>query len=159
MKNRQRDELPLLLVDSETSVKDNAGVWPHLSERDGWEVPDGAKEDQVFVMVRCMETWLLADPDTLSCFFASGFKPQKIRELSNLEGLATVDVLKLLKSATAGCKKKVYAKGKVSFELLGQIRPASVEEACPHAARFLNALRELKSPCHTRPKRSGRRHD
>lgn len=47
-----------------------------------------------------------------------------------------------LEKATAGCTKH-YAKGKVSFELLGQLNPALVEAACPHAKELLDRLRRL----------------
>jgi hypothetical protein len=143
MKKRQPGTLPLLLVDSETAVGDNAQVWRHLKERDGWEKPAGAKEEQAFVMVQCMETWFLADREALASFFVSGFKDKAIPKWPNLEGMEKSTVLEVLASATAHCDKKVYAKGNLSFELLAQISPAKVEKACPHAARFLSVLRNL----------------
>jgi hypothetical protein len=47
-----------------------------------------------------------------------------------------------LDRATAGCKKR-YSKGKVSFELLGQVNPTLVETACPHAKALLDRLRAM----------------
>jgi hypothetical protein len=143
MKKRLPDELPLLLVDSEAAVRDKTGVWRHLLERDGWETPDGAKEGQAFVMVQCMETWFVADREALSGFFGPDFKRKAIPQWTELEGVEKDKVIKVLKSATANCRKNGYAKGRISFELLAAINPAKVEKACPHAARFLKVLRKL----------------
>lgn len=51
-----------------------------------------------------------------------------------------VTVLQALDRATAGCAKR-YAKGRVSFELLGRLNPNLVEQACPHARALLVRLR------------------
>ena len=51
----------LLLVDSEDPVAPGSSVWQHLHDRDGWTRPDGAGDDQAFLMVQLMETWFLAD--------------------------------------------------------------------------------------------------
>jgi len=142
MKKRQPGELPLLLVDSETAVAGGARIWRHLLEHDGWKTPDGAKEDQAFVMVQCMETWFLADREALARFFAPDFKEKAIPQWPELEGVEKEKILEVLASATANCRKKVYAKGRLSFELFARISPAKVEKACPHAARFLHRLRK-----------------
>jgi len=94
-------------------------------------------------MVQCMETWFLADREALACFFASGFREKAILKWPDLEGLEKDKVFEILASATKLHKKKAYAKGKLSFELLAKISPSKVEKACPHAARFLNVLRNL----------------
>ena len=41
----KNDELPLLLVDSETAVAQGHTVWQHLKFRDNWDKPNGVKED------------------------------------------------------------------------------------------------------------------
>ena len=45
-----------LLVDSEDPVADVERTWDHLRGRDGWTRPEGAGDDQVFLMTTCMET-------------------------------------------------------------------------------------------------------
>lgn len=67
----QPDTLPLLLVDSEDPVAAGQSVWQHLSGRDGWKMPTGARHDQAFLMVQVMETWFLADRDALRRFFGA----------------------------------------------------------------------------------------
>src|SRR3569623_1193496 len=58
----KRDEIPLLLVDSETAVTAST-KWQHVRERQGdnWQKPVNATEDHLFLMVQCMEAWFLAD--------------------------------------------------------------------------------------------------
>ena len=93
-------------------------------------------------MVQVMETWFLADRDALRTYFGTGFKQNALKEWPNLEAVPKPTVLQALARATAACTKR-YAKGKVSFELLAQIAPDSVEAACPHAKALLNRLRKL----------------
>lgn len=62
-------KLPVLLVDSEETVKTGHSVWEHLRRRDGWSRPEGAEDDQAFLMVVAMETWFLADRDLLTEHF------------------------------------------------------------------------------------------
>ena len=134
--------VPLLLVDSEDRVDRRHSVWQHLHTRDGWHKPSGSGDDQAFLMVQIMETWLLADRVALQNYFGAKFKQNALRQWPNLENVPKSTVLNALASATASCSKR-YSKGKVSFELLAQINPALVETACPHVKALLNRLRNL----------------
>ena len=130
----------LLLVDSEGPVAEGRTVWEHLGARDGWTRPDGANDDQAFLMVQVMETWFLADRHALRKHFGDGFRENAIRDWPALENVPKETVLEALDRATASCRRR-YAKGRVSFELLARIDPARVGAACPHARAFLNRLR------------------
>ena len=145
IRNPRRDVLPLLLVDSEGPVQAEDSPWDHLA-RDrgtrGWDRPDGADEDQAFLMVQFMETWFLADKDGLRCFFGQGFSERAIRQWPDLEAVPKETVLRALSQATAACRKG-YAKGATSFELLARINPARVKAACPHADALLQRLAAL----------------
>lgn len=90
-------------------------------------------------MVQVMETWFLADCNSLRRYFGAKFKENALRQWPQLEAVPKATVLDALECATA----TRYAKGKVSFELLAQIDPARVEAACPHAKALLNRLRTL----------------
>ena len=130
----------LLLVDSEGPVAEGRTVWEHLGARDGWTRPDGAGDDQAYLMVQVMETWFLADRHALQKYFGAGFRENAIRDWPALENVPKETVFEALDRATASCGRR-YAKGRVSFELLARIDPAHVEDACPHAKAFLNRLR------------------
>ena len=134
--------VPFLLVDSEGPVAREDSVWQHLRARDGWIRPDGAGDDQAFLMVQVMETWFLADREALRKYFGTGFGENALRAWSNLEDVPKPRVVEALERATASCRKR-YAKGKVSFELLARVDPARVEAACPHAGALLDELRAL----------------
>ncbi len=132
--------VPILLVDSEGPVNTGQSTWQHLQVREGWERPRGAGDDQAFLMVQIMETWFLADRNSLQRYFGAQFRKNALRQWPQLEEVPAETVLSALKQATANCKKP-YAKGKVSFELLARVDPALVEAACPQAEALLNRLR------------------
>ncbi len=142
VRNQRPGELPLLLVDSEGPVTSAGSVWQHLKARDRWEKPEGSSDDQAFLMVQIMETWFLADQASLRRYFGASLREKHLPSWPTLEAVPKADILDALEKATAGCTKP-YAKGKVSFEVLGQLNPALVEAACPHAKRLLDRLRQL----------------
>ena len=137
---RSADVVSLLLVDSEDPVEAGHSVWQHLQARDGWNKPAGAGEDDAFLMVQVMETWFLADRDALRKSFGSRFAENALGQWADLEDVPKLTVLGALRNATERCPK-LYAKGRVSFELLAQVDPARVEASCPHAKALLTRLR------------------
>lgn len=65
----------VLLVDSEDPIAVGADVWRHVNERDGdrWDRPDGCGDDDLQFMVTCMESWLVADAESLKAFYGRAF--------------------------------------------------------------------------------------
>lgn len=139
---RQRDELPLLLVDSEDFVGPGHDVWQHLKSRDKWTKPKEAGKNDAFLMITCMETWFLADRETLKDFFKGCWNDKAVPKWPNLEKVDRKKALAALEKATANCGGRQYAKGKVSFELLKAIDPAVVEKTFPSAKALLDRLRK-----------------
>jgi hypothetical protein len=135
-------ELPLLLVDSEDLVSSGHGPWQHLKARDGWEKPAGVDDEDVFLMICCMETWFLADRESLKYFFHDCWRDNSLPQWPDLTAVEKPRIFKALASATAACGKKRYSKGKISFDLLKSIDPAIVEQKCPDAKRLLDRLRQ-----------------
>ena len=131
--------VPILLVDSESAVRDAHSVWQHLKERDGWDRPGGGRDDQAFLMVQCMETWFLADREALRRYFGACFRKKKLKEWPQLEAVPKATILTALEQATKQCPKR-YEKGKASFELLAKIDPGRVAQACPHAKDLIDRL-------------------
>ena len=144
-RNPQSDGLPLLLVDSETAVQKGMTVWAHIKARpgDNWDKPEGVKDDQAFLMVQVMESWFMADRDTLKSFFGQGFRAQAIPKWPRLEDVPKQSVYQALDHATAACGPRRYAKGTMSFSLLAEISPGEVEKASPHAKALFERLRNL----------------
>ncbi|MBP8060074.1 MAG: DUF4276 family protein [Chloroflexi bacterium] len=140
LRQNKKDELPLLLVDSEVEVAPHHGPWPHLHHHDQWQKPAQATEDQAHLMVQCMETWLVADVETLVAYFKQGFNRNPLPRNQDLESVAKADILKALANATRPLKKNAYDKGQHSFALLALIDPDQVRQHCSHADRFIAFL-------------------
>ncbi len=147
-------ERALLLVDSEGPVekqhasgddRSNWRPWLHLAQRvgDGWAQPQTADDPLCHLMVQCMETWFLADPETLKSFYSQGFKSNALPPNGNpIEGVAKSEVFKALEKATKDCNTKgPYGKAAHSFKLLGLIDPAKVVAASPWAKRFVDEIK------------------
>ncbi len=121
VKTAKPGDLPLLLVDAEEAVAEGQTVWQHLKSCDNWDKPAGAGDDQAFLMVRVMETWFLADREMLRTYFGPEFGEKHLRAWPSLEDVPKQTVYDVLSRATANCKQKAYAKGKVSFEMLEKV--------------------------------------
>lgn len=143
IQNIQPNEMPLLLLDSEDAISSIKTVWQHLKDRDGFVKPNSASEKHTYLMVQVMETWFLADIESLQDYFGSKFKTSKIPAWKDLEAQPKLTVFKALENATAECEKP-YAKGKVSFEILGKINPQKVKDQCPNAKRLLDFLAQKR---------------
>lgn len=142
LRNAGADELPILLVDSEGPVRSGRSVWEHLQVNDRWARPQGIGDEQAFLMVQVMETWLLADRNAMRNYFGASFRENRLPSQRNLEEVPKETVLQSLARATADCNQQ-YAKGAVSFEILARISSDAVSEKCPHAKAMLDCLRSL----------------
>lgn len=146
-KSLEGHESALLLVDSEAPIgsPDQNSPWLHVKTRQGdhWGQPKDATDKQLHLMVECMESWFLADPEALSAFYGSDFQANKLPK-SKPERTSKLDVYAQLADATKQAKTKgQYGKGSHSFKLLGRLDPQKIEAECPWAARFFTSLREL----------------
>jgi hypothetical protein len=82
----QSDEVVLLLVDSEDQLQNIHEAWAHLKARDQWQPPPEATDNQVLLMVTCMETWLVTDRQALQLFYGQCLRESALPSLHNLEG-------------------------------------------------------------------------
>jgi len=153
-------EESLLLVDSEAAVPDACQQpadnpmawkpWTHLRLRpgDGWTPPEAASDADCHLMAQCMETWFLADRDTLARFFGHGFRTKDLPDAANpIESVAKTEIYRALERATRDCKtKNAYGKGEHSFKLLAAIDPAKVTATSPWAKRFVDSLKAKMTP-------------
>lgn len=147
-------EEAMLLVDSEAAISsgcqngepENWSPWAHLKQRpgDGWDKPNKAQERDCHLMVQVMESWFLADRETLKSFFGQYFKENQLPPATRaVEDVPKDDVYRALQNATADCKTKApYGKGEHSFKLLAAIDPAKIVDALPWAKRFITELKK-----------------
>ena len=142
----KEEDVAFLLVDAESSVntqhKDRP--WSHLKQRDDWDKPEKASERQAHLMVQVMESWFLADKETLIKFFGQNFNRNALPKKFTIEVISKDDIFKGLKSATSATQKGKYGKGSHSFSILENIDPQKVLKASPWAERLMKELaREL----------------
>jgi len=133
-------EYVAMLIDSEKPVSNPEETWDHLRNCDRWERPDGADDEQVLFMTTCMETWIVADRDTLRQHYGSSLQESALPSLISLEQGNRQDIQEGLKHATRNCSN-AYQKGKRSFEILGKLEPETMESHLPafqRAKRILN---------------------
>ncbi len=132
-----RNALPLLLVDSEYPVQPGRTASAHLRQRDRWE---GLPDEQVHLMVQCMESWFLADKGALEKYYGQGFKAHNLPGNLRIEEVLKQDIANGLKSATRDTIKGEYHKTKHAFAILELINPEAVRKSSPYADRFFKAL-------------------
>ena len=136
---------PIMLVDSEDLVDETnapnnpSGAWRHLADRDKWQRPKAASDDQAQLMVTTMETWLVADPNAVIKHFP-GMNDKKLPSGVDLEGRTKKDILAALEKATSGSNKGEYKKGRDSFDLLAKLNSDELKSKLPHFRRFVESL-------------------
>lgn len=131
------DTFNVLLVDSEDAV--TSAPPSHLQGRDGWTF-GGVAADQVQLMVRTMETWIVADPDALAEYYGTGFNAKPLPKAKDLETVDKTSVVAALSTATKNTTKGVYHKLRHASDLLERIDTAKAKQRCKHCRRFFDAV-------------------
>ncbi|NCC53717.1 MAG: DUF4276 family protein [Spartobacteria bacterium] len=129
-----------LWVDSEDPMADIEKAWDHLRARDGWIAPDGSDDEQVLLMVTCMETWIVTDRTVLQDHYGDRLQESALPAPGNMETRTRNAVQDALIHATRKCSN-AYAKGKRSFEILAKLDPSVLRE---HLSGFVRCERILK---------------
>jgi hypothetical protein len=130
-----------LWIDSEDPMSHPEAAWAHLAACGGWEQPKDACDDNVLLMVTCMETWLIADRASLTEHYGAKLGVSALPPVQALESRDRHAVQDALAKATALCTNS-YEKGKRSFALLARIEPSAVEKHCPSLTRCRRILNE-----------------
>ena len=133
-------EIVILLVDAEAPVTAPTSV-KHLRARrgDGWGLK-GVDEDHVHLMVQAMETWIIADPKALSCYYGQGFRANILPVRRDLEKEDKKAVEDALDRATKQTQKGRYHKIRHAEHLLTKIQPEKVQARCRHCKRLFDTL-------------------
>lgn len=97
--------LRILVIDSEVPVQDVTKPWGAIKQIR----PDWAGDKDCYLMVQCLETWLLADRTSLQKHYNSPgqpcFQENKLRAWPDLEKIGRRTLQTALERATAGCGK------------------------------------------------------
>jgi hypothetical protein len=148
LENLTNSEQAMLLVDSEEAVRPGYTAWQHLRARngDGWKKPESASEDQVRLMVQCMESWFIADAGNLEKYYKQDFKKSKLPTLDpkneSIEHINKKEIERVLEEATKSTSKGAYHKTKHGFALLEVIDPSRICKSSAHAKMLRDVLAE-----------------
>lgn len=126
------DRLNVLLVDSEGPVPDGDNgtrAVRHLSRSDGWRLDDVGPAN-VHLMIQCMETWMVADPDALARFYGQNFHRNSLPVRQNLEQEPKQAIYDALKAATRDTQKGEYGKIRHASRLLALLDAQKVKTRC-----------------------------
>ncbi len=135
-------DFAILLVDSEEAVDPNVASWSYLRQA-GWDKLTAAHDEQVHLMVQCMEAWFLADPKSLENYFGRNFSANALPKEGNVEAISKKDLRDGIKSATQKTRNgKAYHKGNDSFKILQMLDPELVRKASPRAKHLIDMLRK-----------------
>lgn len=137
-------DVAFLLVDSEEGLpgaaKTSAGNrTAFLRKRDGWALSED-DEDRVHLMVCCMETWIVSDPETLGQFYGNGFNKGVLPARQNLEEESKKDVQDKLRRATSGSNKGEYQKLRHASQILPKLKSQTISARCQHFELIVSAL-------------------
>jgi hypothetical protein len=90
-------------------------------------------------MTTCMETWIVADRETLKRHFGHKLQGSALPPATNLENQGRTKIHDKLEHATRKCSN-AYRKGKRSFLLVGELNPQALEPLLPSFARVKRIL-------------------
>lgn len=138
--NSGDDAVSVLLVDAEGPV--NQSARRHLRDRDQWNL-SFAPEETIHLMVQAMETWIVANSETLKSYYGQGFRENRLPRATNLESVPKTDVESSLREATERTQKKSYHKIRHAGDLLKRIDAGKVKARCAHCRRLFEALGEI----------------
>lgn len=136
---------PLLLVDSEAPIDPSRELWPQMGPNlhGNWRKVSGIEEEQLHLMVQCMESWFLADREALASYFQKDFRASVLPQNPNVEAIEKSDVLDGLRAASRDTAKGAYAKGRDFFRILASLDPSKVRSAARHADRLVKTLKNI----------------
>jgi Domain of unknown function (DUF4276) len=127
------------LVDSDKPLEDNDTPKNFLEREKKWDLKNIA-DNQCHLMVQIMESWFLADVETLKSFYGQNFKHNAIPKQPNVEKIAKLDVENSLDKATNETSKGKYHKIQHGAELLGKIETDKVKEKSAHCNRLFETI-------------------
>lgn len=130
---------PALLVDSDAPVLGSPAE--HLGQKlNSAKVPVIARQN-LFLMVQCMEAWLVTDRLALEKCYGSSMAVQ-FPPNPDIEAVQKKDIFAALDSAARGTPTRRYHKVRDGARILAELRPESVAARSKHARALHKFLRE-----------------
>ncbi|MGA9071841.1 MAG: DUF4276 family protein [Terracidiphilus sp.] len=127
-----------LLVDADEPVTARTPAIHLQSKLDSAKVPQNARQN-IFLMVQCMEAWLVTDESVLQACFGNKLRTGILPQNPDIEAVSKRDVLSALDAAIKPTPTGRYHKVEHGARLLAKLNPNSVGSRSRHA-RDLHAF-------------------
>jgi hypothetical protein len=134
------DCIVALLVDADAPVTADTPAKHLRAKLDSAKIPLNARAN-IFLMVQCMEAWLVTDLATLEKYFGKNLKANALPQNPNIEAVPKKDVLDALASAVKPTPKGPYHKVQHGAEILAALDPERVGQRSRHARDLHTFLR------------------
>lgn len=121
-----------LLVDADTPVTARTPAMHLQSKLDSARVPQNAREN-IFLMVQCMEAWLVTDASALQHCFGNKLRTNALPPNPDIEAVPKGDVLAALDAAIKPTPTKRYHKVDHGAKILAKLKPETVGNRSRHA--------------------------
>lgn len=84
------ETVAVLLVDAEGPVTTTDSPWEYVKRRqkDHWDKPKNATDEDLHFMTECMESWFLADRTALETFFGKEFNAKALPANTKVEQIS-----------------------------------------------------------------------
>ena len=138
------DAMVLLLIDSDGPGGTHQllqDVRRKIASQDSTAASMG--DEQLHFMVQVMESWFLADRETLEEFYGSEFRASGLPQNERVEEIDKSRVERGLREATRRTQKGRYRKTQHARQLLERLDPMKVRLAARHCDRLFRALADV----------------
>jgi hypothetical protein len=133
------DCIVALLVDADAPVTANTPA-QHLEDKlNSANVPKNARAN-IFLMVQCMESWLITDADALEKCFGPIARAVKFPQNQDVEAVPKKDVLAALDAAAKRTPTGHYHKIRDGAKILSALKPDLVGQRSQRHAKSLHAF-------------------
>jgi Domain of unknown function (DUF4276) len=130
-----------LLVDSDAAVTAETPAKHLQAKLDSANVPSNARKN-IFLMVQCMESWLVTDAAALGDCFGSKFRAAVLPANPDIEAVSKKDVLAALDAAVKPTPTGRYRKVEHGARILAKLNPETVANRSRHATSLHTFLRD-----------------
>jgi hypothetical protein len=127
-----------MLVDSDAPVTTGTPAMHLQTKLDSATVPASAREN-VFLMVQCMEAWLVVDVNALGKCFGKKLKANALPPNPNIESVMKRDLLNAFANAIRETPSAPYHKINHGAKILAELNPTLVGKRSKNA-RSLHAF-------------------
>jgi len=141
LRENRPDCIVVLLVDSDAPVTAPTPAKHLQAKLDSAKVPASAREN-LFLMVQCMEAWLVTDADALEKCFGKKLNRKALPPSPDIEVVSKKDVLDALASAVKQTPSGTYHKIQHGAKILAELKPDLVGKRSAHARELHSFLRD-----------------